>query len=86
MGRTISMSWACREHRLKMNSCMVSYATQEEQDAAREEWFATIDERVRQREEDEIRRKENKKLHDEWWGITPPSDEGQEGKARDGKR
>lgn len=80
------MSWACRSQRLAMNSCMISYATQEEQDAAREEWFATIDERIQQRDEKEKRRKEQGKLRDEWFSLPPTSDEGQEGKSRDGKR
>lgn len=76
--RTISATWACRAERLGMNSCMVSYATQKEQDAAREEWFSTRDERMRQREEKEKKIKEQEKFHREWWGLPPLSDEGQE--------
>lgn len=79
--RTLSISWGCKEQRLAMTSCMTSYATQEEQDAAREEWFATIDVRIRQREEDEKKRKEQDKLRREWWDLPPLPDEGQEGKA-----
>lgn len=87
MNRTISATWACRTERLAMNSCMVSYATQEEQDAAREEWFSTRDERIRQREEKEKRKKEQEKFHREWWGLPPlPPDEVSEGQSQDGKR
>ncbi len=57
-----------------MNSCMMSHATQQEQDAAREEWFSTRDERVRQREEKEKKRKEQEKFHREWWGLPTPPD------------
>lgn len=58
-----------------MNSCMVLHATQQEQDAAREEWFATIDVRARQRAEKEKKRKEQEKFHREWWGLPPLPDE-----------
>ena len=54
-----------------MNNCMVSHATQEEQDAAREEWFATRDKRAREREEKERRKKQQEKFHREWWGLPP---------------
>lgn len=86
MNRTISATWACRTERLGMNSCMVSYATQKEQDAAREEWFSTKDERMRQREEKEKKRKEQEKFHREWWGLPPISDEGQEEQTQGEKR
>lgn len=69
-----------------MNSCMVSHATQHEQDAAREEWFATRDVRQREREQKEKRKKEQEKFHREWWGLPPVPDEEQEGQTRDGKR
>ncbi|KAA6416371.1 MAG: hypothetical protein FRX48_01091 [Lasallia pustulata] len=75
MNRTISATWACRSERLAMNSCMVLHATQQEQDAAREEWFATIDVRARQRAEKEKKRKEQEKFHREWWGLPPLPDE-----------
>lgn len=52
-----------------MNSCMVAHATQEEQDRAREEWFATRDFRRKEREEKEAKRKEQEKFHREWWGL-----------------
>ena len=35
------MTWACREQRRTMNTCMLGYATRDEQDAAREQWFQT---------------------------------------------
>ena len=58
-----------------MNSCMVLHATQQEQDAAREEWFATRDVRARQREEKEKKRKEQEKFYREWWNLPPLPDE-----------
>ncbi|KAI9785986.1 MAG: hypothetical protein M1839_008252 [Geoglossum umbratile] len=70
INRTVSATWACRQERLSMNSCMIMYATQQEQDAAREEWFATRLERQRQREEKERKRVEQEKFHREWWGLN----------------
>lgn len=52
-----------------MNTCMLQYANQAEQDAARDEWFATRDERRREREAKEEKRKEQEKFHREWWGL-----------------
>jgi COX assembly protein 1 len=52
-----------------MNSCMKQYATQDEQDRAREEWFNTRDKRKREREKKEERRKEQEAFHREWWGL-----------------
>lgn len=69
-----------------MKSCMVSYATQQEQDAAREEWFSTIDERIRQREAKEKKKIEQEKFHREWWGLPPLADETQEEQMQDGKQ
>ncbi|KAI9869969.1 MAG: hypothetical protein M1830_004881 [Pleopsidium flavum] len=86
LNRTISATWACRPERLAMNSCMVAHATQQEQDAAREEWFSTRDVRARQREEKEKKRKEQEKFHREWWGLPAPPEErngvGEEKKER----
>ena len=45
----------------------MTHATQKEQDAAREEWFATMGERRRKREEEERKKQEVKRLHREWW-------------------
>ena len=50
-----------------MNGCMVTHATQKEHDAAREEWFATMEERRRLRLEEERKKEEVKRLHREWW-------------------
>jgi COX assembly mitochondrial protein 1 len=52
-----------------MNSCMMQHATQEEQDRAREEWFATRDLRKKERAEEQEKLKEKKKFHREWWGL-----------------
>ena len=52
-----------------MNSCMIIHATQQEQDAAREEWFATRDQRMQEREAKEKRKKHQEKFHKEWWGL-----------------
>ena len=69
LNRTFSATWVCRQQRLAMNSCMVSHATQEEQDAAREEWFASKDKRIQEREAKERRKQEQEKFHREWWGL-----------------
>ncbi|KAL2351169.1 hypothetical protein BJ546DRAFT_1052483 [Cryomyces antarcticus] len=69
LNRTFTATFVCRPQRLAMNTCMVRYATQEEQDAAREEWFATRDVRRREREEKEEKRKEAERKHREWWGL-----------------
>jgi len=69
MNRTISATWACRSQRMSMNKCMIGHATQEEQDAAREEWFATRDKREEERKAKEKRRIEQEKFHREWWGL-----------------
>ena len=50
-----------------MNTCMMKYATQEEQDAARAEWFATVDKRREERERKEEKRKVDEKFWREWW-------------------
>ena len=50
-----------------MNTCMNRYATQAEQDAAREEWFANMDQRREDREKKESKRVEDEKFWREWW-------------------
>ena len=50
-----------------MNNCMLKYATQEEQDAARAEWFAKFDERKEERERKEEQRKKDEVFWREWW-------------------
>ncbi|KAJ5204757.1 uncharacterized protein N7498_005636 [Penicillium cinerascens] len=53
VNRTVTATWVCRQQRLAMNSCMVAHANnREEEDRAREEWFATYEERKRAKEED----------------------------------
>lgn len=52
-----------------MNTCMLQFANQAEQDTARDEWFATRDVRKKEREDKEERRKEQEKFHREWWGL-----------------
>jgi len=50
-----------------MNTCMKQYATQAEQDAAREEWFATAEKRREEREVKEEKRKRDEVFWREWW-------------------
>ncbi|KAF2839376.1 hypothetical protein M501DRAFT_1003977 [Patellaria atrata CBS 101060] len=69
LNRTISATWACRAQRLSMNKCMILHATRENQDIAREEWFATREQRRAEREEKERKRVEQEKFHREWWGL-----------------
>ena len=71
MNRTFTAAWRCRDVRLAMNSCMVVHATPDEQDAAREEWFATRGKQAQEREEKARKRAEQEKVHREWWGLPP---------------
>lgn len=50
-----------------MNMCMKKYATQAEHDAAREEWFATMEKRREEREAKEEKRKKDEIFWREWW-------------------
>ncbi|KAL3444798.1 cytochrome c oxidase biogenesis protein Cmc1 like-domain-containing protein [Aspergillus insuetus] len=52
VNRTVTATWVCRTQRLAMNSCMVAHAKPEEEDRAREEWFATHAERRKAKEEE----------------------------------
>ena len=81
--RTISATWACRKERLAMNSCMVQHASQKEQDAAREEWFATMDLRRLEKEEKQRQKAEAEKFFKEWWDI--PKSSSPKGKEPAGK-
>ena len=65
-----------------MNSCMVQHATQDEQDAAREEWFATRGQRVKEREELARKRAEQEKIKREWWGLPPKEKEAHDSENR----
>ncbi|KAJ5096740.1 hypothetical protein N7456_007461 [Penicillium angulare] len=55
VNRTITATWICRQQRLAMNSCMLAHASADEEDRAREEWFAGYEDRRRQKEEDLVR-------------------------------
>jgi COX assembly protein 1 len=59
---------------------MIKYATQDEQDAAREEWFGMRLQRQRERELKEERRKEQEKFHREWWGLPLEDQQGEKGR------
>lgn len=67
MNHTFTATILCRKEQKLMNTCMIQYATQAEQDAAREEWFANIDKRREEREKKEMKRKEDEKFWREWW-------------------
>ncbi|KAK4555936.1 hypothetical protein LTR86_007156 [Recurvomyces mirabilis] len=65
--RTFTATIMCRAEQKRMNVCMMKYATQAEQDAAREEWFATMDKRKEEREVKEEKRKKDEIFWREWW-------------------
>ena len=69
LGRTFTVSFACREPHRVMNSCMKVHATPAEHDAAREEWFAGRMERQREKERKARRKIEQEKFLREWWGL-----------------
>lgn len=52
-----------------MNDCMNAHASRDEEDKAREEWFRTLPERKRAKEEDERWKKEQLRKKREWWGV-----------------
>ncbi|TVY46547.1 COX assembly mitochondrial protein [Lachnellula occidentalis] len=79
LGRTFTAPFKCRPQNRVMNSCMISHASQEEQDAAREEWFANRLKRQVERERKEERRKEQERFHKEWWGLPVEEREGEKG-------
>lgn len=64
-----------------MNSCMIKHASQKEQDAAREEWFANMDLRRLEMEEKKRQKAEAEKFFKEWWDIPKSSGQKEEGKA-----
>ncbi|KAH8597432.1 cytochrome c oxidase biogenesis protein Cmc1 like-domain-containing protein [Bisporella sp. PMI_857] len=80
LGRTFTAPFACRAQNRVMNTCMIKHATPAEQDAAREEWFATRLQRQKDREAREERRKEQEKFHREWWGLPQEDREGEKGR------
>jgi COX assembly protein 1 len=61
---------------------MMQYATQEEQDAARREWFEGFEERRREKEVKEERRKGEEVFWREWWdkskGTAEMAEKGEE--------
>lgn len=52
-----------------MNGCMMAHAGQQEEDLAREEYFATADQRKAEREEKERKKAEQEKFFREWWDL-----------------
>lgn len=52
-----------------MNGCMTRHATQEEHDAAREEWFGMRLERQKQRERKAKMAVAQEDFMKEWWGL-----------------
>ncbi|KAK4543989.1 hypothetical protein LTR36_004763 [Oleoguttula mirabilis] len=67
INHTFTATILCRKPQKAMNTCMMKYANQGEQDAAREEWFATMDKRREEREKKEEKRVEDEKFWKEWW-------------------
>ena len=59
---------------------MIKHATQEEQDKAREEWFATRMVRAKEKELKELRKIEQEKFHREWWGLPQVDRDGEKGR------
>ncbi|KAK4152228.1 hypothetical protein C8A00DRAFT_35081 [Chaetomidium leptoderma] len=66
---TYTASFLCRETLHVMNSCMKLHATQEEQDGAREDWFAQRLERQKERERKALRKAEQESFLREWWRL-----------------
>ncbi len=52
-----------------MNGCMTRHATQEEHDAAREEWFAMRIERQHERERKAKMARAQEDFMRDWWGL-----------------
>ena len=50
-----------------MNGCMVQHATQRMRDEAREQWFANMEARKKDREEQEKKRIMAEEFNREWW-------------------
>ncbi|KAF2169959.1 hypothetical protein M409DRAFT_64366 [Zasmidium cellare ATCC 36951] len=84
--RTFTATFMCRREQKAMNNCMMQYATQAEQDAARREWFETIDKRREEREAKEVKRREDERFWREWWdkdlGRKPGQGKKEEGEGR----
>ncbi|KAI6784660.1 Cytochrome c oxidase biogenesis protein [Emericellopsis cladophorae] len=69
LGRTFTVSFACRAEHRAMNGCMTRHATQEEHDLAREEWFNMRLERQRARERKQKMAAAQEDFMREWWGL-----------------
>ncbi|RBR14768.1 hypothetical protein FVER53590_03560 [Fusarium verticillioides] len=69
LGRTFTVSFACRAEHRSMNSCMKLHATQSAHDEAREEWFALRMERQRERERKARVAQAQEEFMREWWGL-----------------
>ncbi|KAK0391718.1 hypothetical protein NLU13_1217 [Sarocladium strictum] len=69
LGRTFTVSYACRAQNRAMNNCMVLHATPAEHDAAREEWFSQRLERQRAREQHKKVALAQEEFMKEWWGL-----------------
>ena len=50
-----------------METCMNNYAGREEEDRAREEWFATVGERRREKAKEESWKEEQRQRKRDWW-------------------
>ena len=68
---------------MTMNSCMIEHASQKEQDAAREEWFAGMESRRLEMEEKKRQRVKGEKFRKEWWDTPKPSGEKEKDKAEE---
>ncbi|KAI9665347.1 MAG: hypothetical protein M1831_001784 [Alyxoria varia] len=66
--RTLTLPFSCRPTRRAMNTCMLQYATREEEDAAREQWFEEVGERRRKAEAEEVERRRLERGAREFWG------------------
>jgi len=68
-GRTFTIPIMCRQQRLAMNTCMNAHAGRDEEDRAREEWWRTIPDRQREKEEDAKWKREQLQKKRDWWGV-----------------
>lgn len=84
--RTFTATLFCRPQQKAMNNCMIKYATQDERDAARAEWFATMGRRREERERKEEKRKEDEKFWRDWWDKDLSKKPGQVDGDGDGER
>ena len=66
-GRSFSIMWTCRKQKFAMNSCMIARAGPEEEDRAREEYFAAAPQRRAEKEERARQKARDEKFHREWW-------------------